>query len=115
MKDLSMVQVEFLDQYFRFRNTIRDYEREIAKYPHGYVSTKTINGKAYYYLQWKENGKVKSSYIKAEDLNYVQTGIHQRKVYEKYVKDLKQGMRELEKVIKRDVIDRYDPEKKGTC
>ena len=33
---------------------------EIAALPAGYISRKNIRGKVQYYLQWKEDGKLKS-------------------------------------------------------
>ena len=47
-------------------NRIAELERQIAQLPVGSVVYKTINGKKQPYLQWKENRKTKSQYLKAE-------------------------------------------------
>ena len=54
----------------------------INELPKGYISKKTINGKEYNYLQWKENGKVKSKYIKAFELDLFIAAISERKELE---------------------------------
>lgn len=54
----------------------------INQLPKGYISKKTINGKEYNYLQWKENGKVKSKYIKASELESYIAFINERKQLE---------------------------------
>ena len=42
---------------------ISKLENQISELPAGYISRKIINGKERFYLQWSENGKVKSKYI----------------------------------------------------
>ncbi len=51
----------------------------ISGIPSGYVSKKTINGKQYSYLQWKENGKVKSKYIQPNQVDYVVSLLDEKK------------------------------------
>ena len=58
---------------------IRLLEERIEKLPKGYISKKNINGKAQHYLQWKENGKVKSKYIRDEELEELKNQIAERK------------------------------------
>ncbi len=45
---------------------IDEIEEQLADLPRGYVVYKMIHGKRQPYLQWNENGKPKSRYIKAE-------------------------------------------------
>lgn len=47
---------------------ITELEKELAESINGYISRKVINGKERFYLQWTENGKLKSRYIKADEL-----------------------------------------------
>lgn len=54
----------------------------INEFPKGYISKKIINGKEYHYLQWKENGKVKSKYIKSCELDLYIAAISERKQLE---------------------------------
>ena len=54
-------------------------EKRISELPPGYISKKTIRGKTQYYLQWRENGKIKSKYIRAENVEDIQKQIEERK------------------------------------
>ena len=46
--------------------------------PSGYISKKTIKGKTYYYLQYFENGKKISKYIKQNELETVKKQLEKR-------------------------------------
>ncbi len=48
---------------------INELEKQIAKLPAGYIKEKNINGKKYYYQQWKEDGKTKNHYISEAEAN----------------------------------------------
>lgn len=68
---------------------IRLLEERIEKLPKGYISKKNINGKAQHYLQWKENGKVKSKYIRDEELEELENQIAERKKLQSRLKEKK--------------------------
>lgn len=63
-------------------------EARIAELPTGYISEKNINGKKQYYLQWREDGKLKSKYIRAGDLEDIRKQIAERKELEDRLKDM---------------------------
>ncbi len=63
-------------------------EERIAELPEGYISKKTIKGKEQYYRQWKENGKLKSKYIRIGELEQVQAQIEERKKLQANLKDM---------------------------
>ena len=68
---------------------ISDLENQIASLPVGYISKKMINSKERYYQQWTENGKVKSKYIKNEELDEFQKKIELRKSLQAKLSELK--------------------------
>lgn len=68
---------------------ISDLESQIASLPVGYISKKMINGKERYYQQWTENGKIKSKYIKNEEVEEFQTKIEFRKSLQSKLSELK--------------------------
>lgn len=73
-------------------NSITLYEKlkqEFDTLPVGYISQKTINGKVQHYLQWRENGKLKSKYIRKDDLETVKEQIARRKELEPVISRLK--------------------------
>ena len=51
------------------KNDIETLQEKIESLPKGYISNKTIGGKVRHYLQWTDNGKIKSQYIPDEDRN----------------------------------------------
>ena len=63
-------------------------EKRIAELPPGYISKKNIKGKTQYYLQWRENGKMKSKYIRADEVESVQKQIEERKKLQSRLKEL---------------------------
>lgn len=63
-------------------------EKRISELPPGYISRKNIKGKTQYYLQWRENGRIKSKYIRAEDVDNVREQISERKSLELRLKEL---------------------------
>lgn len=68
---------------------ISDLESQIASLPVGYISKKMINGNERYYQQWTENGKIKSKYIKNEEVEEFQKKIEFRKSLQSKLSELK--------------------------
>lgn len=69
---------------------IKEIEQELAGLPVGYISKKIINGKERYYLQWMENGKLKSKYIKSAEFDIMSSQVEQRKRLQAELKELKE-------------------------
>ena len=61
---------------------------ELESLPTGYISKKVIHGKEYFYLQYKNNGKLISKYIKGNDLEKLKADLLRREEIEKEIKDL---------------------------
>ena len=81
-------------------------EREIDKLPIGYISKKTIKGRAQFYLQRREGNKVTSIYIKFEDVDSVSEGIDKRKKFIEELSLLDDRLNQLEQaaiLIDRDL------------
>ncbi len=74
---------------------IIELKNEIAALPQGSINIKKINGKEQPYLQWTENGKSKSKYIKINEREQIFTGVERRK-------QLQEELRELKKM---DIVD----------
>ncbi len=63
------------DRYER----IRRMEKRIAELPAGSISRKTMKGKVRHYRQWREDGKIKSKYIRDDELEEIRDQIGERK------------------------------------
>lgn len=68
---------------------IRLLEERINELPAGYISKKNINGKIRYYLQWREDGRMKSKYIRENELEELQQQIEERKRLQSRLKEKK--------------------------
>ena len=75
---------------------ISDLESQIASLPVGYISKKMINGKERYYQQWTENRKIKSKYIKNEEVEEFQKKIAFRKSLQSKLSELKSSVAFIE-------------------
>ena len=62
-------------------------EARLAELPIGYISEKNIRGKKQYYLQWREEGKLKSKYIRVGEVEFIRRQIEERKELEKRFSD----------------------------
>ena len=68
--------------------SINELLLELESLPKGYISKKIIHEKEYFYLQYKENGKIVSKYIKANDLPSLEEQLNRRKEIEKEIQVL---------------------------
>ena len=76
---------------------MKEIEKELETLPAGYISKKKIGGKERFYLQWTENGKLKSRYIKADEQDAVFAQVERRKALQeewKALKETPEGIRE---------------------
>ena len=68
--------------------SINELILSLESLPKGYISKKNIHGKKYFYLQYKENGKLVSKYIKGKDLESLKQELKKRDDIEKQIKEL---------------------------
>lgn len=65
-----------------------EIKQELSNLPLGYVTKKTIGGKAYFYHQWLEEGKTKSIILKENEVKSLKEKIERRKSLQKELKEL---------------------------
>ena len=80
---------------------IMELENEIAILPQGSINIKKINGKEQPYLQWTENGKSKSKYIKKNEREEIFASVERRK-------QLQEELREIKKVVDTPVPTKFE-------
>ncbi len=97
---MSILDGVIREEYDRINRVIHNIEMEISELPKGYISEKKIKGKIYYYLQCRENKKLKTSYVKKEDVDAFRTLIAHRKDLEIELKNMKGERKKLEKVLR---------------
>ena len=71
---------------------IKEIEDQLTRLPVGTVVYKTINGKKQPYLQWRENGKTVSKYIKIDDRENTLAEAELRRQLSEELKQLKSSV-----------------------
>lgn len=84
----------------RNEKMIIEYTNELETLPRGKITPKTVNGKTYYYLYYRDGKKVVSKYIgKNEDsLTSIREGLTRRSQIEEIMKKLKEEKAKIKKL-----------------
>ena len=104
---MSVLEEVLLEEYDRSMRIKAAIEKEQESLPKGSIQKKLIHGVECYYLQFRENDKVKSKYINANDLDAYKENISKRKENAARLKELKQSIKQIEKALGKDVINEY--------
>lgn len=80
--------------------TIEELERQIEKFPAGSVVYKTIKGKKQPYLQWTENGKTKSRYIRVSEREEIIGQMEQKKMLKEELRARKSAESRKERLLR---------------
>ncbi len=81
----------------------KNYERELAKLPKGSLTKKTIKGHEYYYLQFREEGKVKFVYkgkLPAKEVKQYEQAKQYRAKYRKLLSETKKQVKFLRSTLR---------------
>jgi len=97
---MSILNGIMREEYDRLNRDIDKIELEIEHLPKGYISEKVINQRLYYYLQFRESGKVKSIYLKSDQVEYYRRLIAYRNELLSKLKEMKSDCAKLERVLK---------------
>lgn len=76
---MSWINQTLIEEKERTLRFIDACEEEIAKLPKGYISVKNIRGVKTFYLQWRDGTKIRSKYIKSEQVEEITKQIQKRK------------------------------------
>jgi hypothetical protein len=95
---------EIHDEYFSLLSQWSECMEISSSSKEGYISTKTISGKKYAYLQKLIDGKINSEYIQTEMLPQVQAELRRRDEAKKEIKHINEQLSRLETAAK--VLDK---------
>lgn len=96
---MSILEGVLTEEYDRLQRLISNLEKEREELPRGYISKKIISEKPYYYLQYRENNKIKSEYIPKSKLDTVRKDISLRRELDLRIKEAKKDKKKLERVL----------------
>ena len=84
----------------RNEKMIIEYTKELETLPRGKITPKTVNGKTYYYLYYRDGKKVVSKYIGKDEksLTSISEGLTRRSHIEEIMKKLKQEKAKIKKL-----------------
>ncbi len=88
------------NEYQELIKRLKTMQSEVNLLPQGYISKKNIKGKQYFYLQNRDNGKVKSRYLKEDEIEDIVSQIELAKRYKLEIPIIKNRLLELEKAAK---------------
>ena len=95
---------ELYDEYNFLLSQRDDYSKTVSTLKDGYISTKTISGKRYSYLQKKVGGKMSSEYIKEDALPQVKSELQRRIEIEAAIVQTDEQLNRIETAVK--VLDK---------
>ena len=92
------------EEYARSLRVTAALEREIAGLPKGSIRKREIGGHEYYYLQWREGKKVRSLFVKREDLAELRRQLELRKSHEEALKEQEEARKLIERALGRKPV-----------
>lgn len=97
---MSMLMTIISREETRNENMINEYTKELETLPKGKITPKTVNGKTYYYLYYRDGKKVVSKYVgkDEESLAAIREGLARRSQIEEIVKKLKEEKAQIKKL-----------------
>ncbi len=94
---MSAIIINEYKELLRQKNEI---EQTLPSLPEGYISTKTIKEKQYYYLQNRIDGKIKSKYLKENEVDTLKEQVELCKNYKAEIPKIEARLKELEQAAK---------------
>ena len=91
-----MRYVELLNEYKNLLFEDVQLCTQLQTIPKGYVTTKRIAGKDYYYLQYSARGKKKSEYLREEDVPSVRKALAKREPLKAQMEEIRKDQLRLE-------------------
>jgi len=104
---MTVLEEVLLEEYERILRTEALIKKELEQLPRGYISIKKINGRNYHYLQFRQDSKVKSQYIKAAEVDAVRKGLASRKKDMEALASLEKSKKAIIRALGRKVIDEH--------
>ncbi|MEG0330617.1 MAG: hypothetical protein RR537_01875 [Longicatena sp.] len=89
-----------MNEYKELLHQKNEIEQTLPSLLEGYISTKTIKEKQYYYLQNRVNGKITSKYLKENEVEIIKEQVELCKKYKAEFPKIELRLKELEQAVK---------------
>ena len=97
---MSVLMNVLKEEYERSKRIVKSIDKELSILPIGYISKKQIDGHIYYYIQLRENEKIKSKYINKKDALEYNKKVLRRRELLKNRKELLMDQKRIERVLR---------------
>lgn len=107
---MTILEDVLLEEYVRNLRIEQLLKDEIDSLPKGSLQKKQINGKEYFYLQYRSGDTVKSKYIKTSDCESITNQLEKRKSDIRALKEIQKTKGQIEKALGKDFINEHTAE-----
>ena len=97
---MLVIQGVLREELERRKRMLDVYQKEVDKLPKGSIVRKSVNGREYAYLQYREGKKVRCKYIPKQELPDVMRQIEERRKYQEYIKNIKKEISFIQRALK---------------
>jgi len=96
---LSLIAETVLREKKRIEFMIDEYQQQLSELPRGTISATHAGNNTYYYLKYRENGKVVSRYLTTAEKEDLSGRIEERRHIENMLKSLKDELKFANKAL----------------
>lgn len=96
---MNLILHTVMQEKQRIEYMLEKYQSELADLPKGTISEKTVDGKVYYYLKYRDGKKVVSQYVSKKEIDNVRGLVEKRRHIEAMIKSLHDEKAIADKVL----------------
>ena len=103
---MSILEEVLMEEYDRSLRISRAIEAENTSFV-GRVRKRMINGRPYFYLQYRDGTRVRSEYLKADEAKAVAKAVARRKENDSALKEQKKSRAQIVKALGGECVDEH--------
>ena len=100
---MNMILTTITQEKKRIEYMLERYKEEQDRLPKGSISERSIDGRVYYYLKYRDGKKVFSRYIHKSQIEEIRKQIEKRKHIETMMKSLQEELTIAKKVLEAEI------------
>ncbi len=104
---MSVLEEVLMEEYDRSLRISRAIESENDSLPRGSIRRRIINGRAYFYLQYREGSHVRSKYLKADEVEEIRLRLERRRENDAALKAQAKSRAQIVKALGKEYIDEH--------
>ena len=101
---MSILEEVLVEEYERSVRITRALEEELATLPRGSLRERVVDGRTYYYLQYREGSRVMSDYVPRADAERVRSLVQRRKELVAAIREQERSRRQIERALGRGFV-----------